>query len=58
MVKKKVTMTLDVETIAELKELSDTTLIPQARIVERAILNEMKRMKESNEPLSLTSDND
>ena len=45
MVKKRVSFTLDEQIMSELKELSEQTMIPQARIVEQAIKKEMERMK-------------
>lgn len=45
MVKKRITFTFDEETIALLKKTSDETMIPQARIVERAILEYIAKMK-------------
>lgn len=40
--KKRMTFTLDEELLKELKELSDRTMIPQARLVEKAIKNIIK----------------
>lgn len=37
--KKRVTFTLEEETINKLKELSKKTMVPQARLVEQAIKN-------------------
>ncbi|MGM0807544.1 MAG: ribbon-helix-helix domain-containing protein [Bacillota bacterium] len=42
--KKPVSFTLDEETIKKLKEISKKTDIPQARIVERAILKELENL--------------
>lgn len=47
MAKKRVTFTLDEETIALLKETSDSSMIPQARIVEQAIIEYISKMKSS-----------
>lgn len=49
MSKKRVTFTLDESTIELLKTVSDETMIPQARIVEKAILTELKKMESTNE---------
>ena len=47
--KKRITFTLDSETIEKLKEKSEKTMIPQARIVETAIKEKLTEMdKESN----------
>lgn len=43
--KKRVTFTLDETTIESLKEYSDKTMIPQARIVEQSILEYLEQMK-------------
>ena len=40
--KKRMTFTLDEELLKELKELSDRTMIPQSRLVEKAIKNIIK----------------
>ena len=37
--KKRMTFTLDEELLAKLKEISKKTMIPQARLVEKAIEN-------------------
>lgn len=44
--KVRVTFTLDQSTINELRKVSKQTDIPQARIVERAILKELKKLSE------------
>lgn len=43
--KKRVTFTLDEKTINKLREVSKETMIPQARIVEQAIIEFLKKMK-------------
>lgn len=43
--KKPVTFTLEESTIQLLRDTSDKTMIPQARIVERAILEYIKKME-------------
>lgn len=43
--KKRVTFTLDESVIKQLKETSDKTMIPQARIVEQAIKEYLEKMK-------------
>lgn len=43
--KKRVTFTLDESIIKQLKEASDKTMIPQARIVEQAIKEYLEKMK-------------
>lgn len=43
--KKPVTFTLEKETIDKLKQISQETMIPQARIVERAILKEIENLR-------------
>lgn len=45
MVKKRVTFTLDEETIELLKKTSESTMIPQARIVEQAIIEYIEKIK-------------
>lgn len=40
--KKRITFTFDEETINKLKEVSEKTMIPQARLVEQAIKNIIK----------------
>lgn len=40
--KKRMTFTLDEELLKELKKLSDKTMIPQSRLVEKAIKNIIK----------------
>lgn len=40
--KKRMTFTLDEELLKELKELSNRTMIPQSRLVEKAIKNIIK----------------
>ena len=42
--RKRVTFTLDEEVIERLKETSETTMIPQARIVEEAIKEYIKKL--------------
>jgi len=37
--KKRITFTLDESTIEQLKEISEQTMIPQARLVDQAIKN-------------------
>lgn len=41
--KKRITFTLDEETINQLKKVSEETLIPQARLVEQAIKDVLKK---------------
>lgn len=43
--KKRVTFTLDEETIDRLKTYSNDTMIPQARVVEEAILRYLNEME-------------
>lgn len=43
--KKRVTFTLDKETIERLKALSEKTMIPQSRIVEMAIIEKLDEME-------------
>lgn len=40
--KKRMTFTLDSDMLDELKEISNETMIPQARLVEKAIKNIIK----------------
>ncbi|AQY71824.1 hypothetical protein BWL06_12505 [Lactiplantibacillus plantarum] len=40
--KKRMTFTLDEELLKELKKLSDRTMVPQSRLVEKAIKNIIK----------------
>lgn len=47
--KKRVTFTLDEETIIKLKETSEKTMIPQARLVERAIKEVIKMYNKESE---------
>ena len=44
--KKRMTFTLDEELLAKLKEISKKTMIPQARLVEKAIENIVKEYDE------------
>lgn len=41
--KKRITFTLDEETIEMLRNVSEKTMIPQARLVEQAILDVIKK---------------
>lgn len=43
--KKRVTFTLSEELIEQLKEVSDKTMIPQARLVEKALQNIIEENK-------------
>lgn len=43
--KKRITFTLDEETIDQLKKVSEESMIPQARIVEQAIKEYLEKMK-------------
>lgn len=43
--KKRITFTLDEKIIKELKETSERTMIPQARIVEQAIIDFLKKLE-------------
>lgn len=43
--KKRVTFTLDEDLIERLKEVSEQTMIPQARIVEQAIKEKLEQLK-------------
>jgi len=43
--KKRITFTFDKSTISRLKEVSEKTMIPQARIVEKAILKELDKIE-------------
>lgn len=45
MAKKRVSFTLDEQLMEELRELSERTMIPQARIVEQAIKKQIEEMK-------------
>lgn len=45
MARKQVTYTLDEELIERLRNYSDETMIPQARIVERAIIEYLNKNK-------------
>jgi predicted transcriptional regulator len=47
--KKRITFTLDEETINELKKVSEQTMIPQARLVEQAIKDTINKYKEQSE---------
>lgn len=47
MSKKRVTFTLEESVIEELKQLSEETMIPQARLVEQAIKDKINEMKEN-----------
>lgn len=44
MVKKRMTFTLEEELLAKLKEASEETMIPQAKIVQKAIKKQLKEM--------------
>lgn len=44
MAKKRMTFTLDEELLAKLKETSEETMIPQAKIVQKAIKKQLKEM--------------
>ena len=44
MAKKRMTFTLDEELLAKLKEASEETMIPQAKIVQKAIEKQLKEM--------------
>lgn len=44
MAKKRMTFTLDEELLAKLKETSEETMIPQAKIVQTAIEKQLKEM--------------
>lgn len=48
--KKRMTFTLDEEVLKKLKEVSDMTLIPQARIVEIAIKEQLGKMNGTIQP--------
>ena len=41
--KKRITFTMDEETIDELKKVSEKTMIPQSRLVEQAMLEVIKK---------------
>lgn len=43
--KKRITFTLDEKIIEKLKETSERTMIPQARIVEQAIIDFLKKLE-------------
>jgi predicted transcriptional regulator len=47
--KKRITFTLDEETIDELKKVSEQTMIPQARLVEQALKDIISKYKEQSE---------
>lgn len=49
MTKKRMTFTLDETVLDELKELSEQTMIPQARIVEQAIKEKIEEMKKNRQ---------
>lgn len=44
MAKKRMTFTLDEELLDKLKETSEKTMIPQAKIVQKAIEKQLKEM--------------
>lgn len=44
--RKRITFTLDNKTINELKEVSEKTMIPQARLVEQALKEVLKKYQE------------
>ena len=44
MAKKRMTFTLDEELLDKLKETSEETMIPQAKIVQKAIKKQLKEM--------------
>lgn len=44
--KKRITFTIEEELLKNLKQISDNTLIPQARLVEKAIINILKEYKQ------------
>jgi hypothetical protein len=46
--KKRVTFTLDEKTIQDLKDISDVTMIPQARIVELAIKEKIAELSKGS----------
>ncbi len=46
--KKRITFTMDEKTIDDLRDLSKETMIPQARLVENAIIKMMDEYKEGN----------
>jgi hypothetical protein len=46
--KKRVTFTLEESTINELKEYSESSMIPQARLVEQAIIEYLEKLKSAN----------
>lgn len=45
--KKRITFTLDEETIEALKQSSEKTMVPQARLVEAAILEYLNKLNNS-----------
>jgi predicted transcriptional regulator len=47
--KKRITFTFDEETIDKLKEISEKTMIPQARLVEQAIKEIIERYDKESE---------
>ncbi|MFS0878279.1 ribbon-helix-helix domain-containing protein [Solibacillus isronensis] len=49
MTKKRMTFTLDETLLEELKQLSEQTMIPQARIVEQAIKDKIEEMKDDRQ---------
>ena len=46
--KKRITFTMDEETINDLKEISEKTMIPQARLVEQAIKETIEKYKKES----------
>lgn len=46
MAKVKITMSLDSDVVDDLNAMSAATMIPKSRLVERAIKNEMQRMRD------------
>lgn len=47
--KKRITFTLEEDTINDLKKVSEQTMIPQARLIEQAIKEIIKKYKEQSE---------
>lgn len=49
--KKRVTFTFDIELIEKLKAISEKTMIPQSRIVEKAINDYIEKLEHNSPPV-------
>lgn len=49
--KKRVTFTFDIELIEKLKAISEKTMIPQSRIVEKAINDCIEKLEHNSPPV-------